>query len=393
MPPTAVPLDAILGEGVIRNVVRLIHQCGASRIFLVVDEDAFRCCGAEDVLQPVLENLQITRFNGFQPNPKLVDIQRGVELFRAAPPELVIAIGGGTAIDLGKLIGFIGNQKDAPLDIVTGDKIGSADGLPMIAIPTTAGTGSEATHFAVAYVGTQKYSVAHPSMLPRYAVVDPCLTHSLPASITAATGLDAFCQAIESVWSVGATDESIEYAAAAIQCASKHLRTSVKTPTPESRLAMCRASHLAGKAINISKTTAPHALSYILTSKYKVPHGFAVAMTLAKFLAFNGNVDADDCADGRGHGDVQRRIWRIVNLLGASSISDACRLIDDLAVSIGCPASFADLGITGQDQLNEIAASVNVQRMSNNPRKIDHQMIVQLLSQGFAFDKPSPYRE
>jgi len=376
----------LLCEGAIRTVERLIENRGASRIFLVVDEDAYRFCGAADVLQPLLENLHITRFSGFQPNPKLVDIERGIDLFRSHPPELLIAIGGGTAIDLGKLISFIGNQKDSPRDIVTGVTIGAVDSLSMIAIPTTAGTGSEATHFAVAYIGSEKYSVAHPSMLPAHAVIDPCLTHSLPASITAATGLDAFCQAIESIWAVGSTDESIEYASAAIEYAYSHLFTSVTAPTRESRLAMCRASHLAGKAINISKTTAPHAVSYILTSKYKVPHGFAVAMTLSKFLAFNACVDADSCIDGRGHEHVQNRISRIVSLLGATSIQQACHLIDELKVSIGCPAAFADLGITRHDQLSEIAASVNVQRMSNNPRKIDHPMIVQLLSQGLHFD-------
>jgi alcohol dehydrogenase class IV len=378
--------DVLLHEGAIRSVGRLIETHAASRIFLVVDEDAYRFSGAKDALQSVLANLHITNFSGFQPNPKLVDIQRGVELFRTDPPELVIAIGGGTAIDLGKLISFIGNQSESPRDIITGQKVGLNDALPLIAIPTTAGTGSEATHFAVAYIGTDKYSVAHPSMLPAHAAIDPCLTHSLPATITAATGLDAFCQAIESMWAVGATDESVEYASAAIKCAYNHLLASVKSPTPESRLEMCRASHLAGKAINISKTTAPHALSYILTSKYHVPHGFAVAMTLAKFLGFNAGLKANDCVDERGPADVQNRILQIVNLLGATNITEACRLIDSLAESVGRPASFADLGITQREQLDEIADSVNVQRMSNNPRRIDRSTIVQLLSQDSHFD-------
>ncbi|HBJ38687.1 MAG TPA: alcohol dehydrogenase [Planctomycetaceae bacterium] len=386
MAPTAHSPNVLLYEGAIRSVERLIQEHAASHIFLVVDEDAYRFSGADDTLKSLLANLHTTRFCGFQPNPKLVDIQRGVSLFRANPPELVIAIGGGTAIDLGKLIGFIGPQNEASREIVTGNKIGTVDALPMIAIPTTAGTGSEATHFAVAYIGTDKYSVAHPSMLPAHAVIDPRLTHSLPGPITAATGLDAFCQAIESIWAVGATDESIEYASTAVECAYQYLQISVKTPTPESRLAMSRASHLAGKAINISKTTAPHALSYILTSKYKVPHGFAVAMTLSKFLAFNAAIDANECVDSRGHEDVCKRILRIVSLLGATSIAEACRLIDSLAVSIGCPTSLVDLGITRQEQLSEIAASVNVQRMSNNPRKINHSMIVQLLSQDFPAD-------
>lgn len=380
MYPSTEPPSVSLFEGAIRDVERLIQHCGVSRIFLVVDEDAYRLCGASEVLEPVFANLHITRFNGFQPNPKLVDIQRGVELFRSDTPNWVIAIGGGTAIDLGKLISFIGNQNGSPRDIVTGDKTGVFDALPMIAVPTTAGTGSEATHFAVAYIGTEKYSVAHASMLPAHAVVDPCLTHSLPAAITAATGLDALCQAIESIWAVGATDESIRFASEAIEQALKNLLISVTAPTPQSRLAMCRASHLAGKAINISKTTAPHALSYNLTSQYKLPHGFAVAMTLAKFLAFNAGVDPNNCADERGYQNVRDRISRIVELLGAADVYDACRRFDRLAISVGCPASFVQLGINTPEQWFEIAASVNVQRIANNPRKTDHPTIVKLLS-------------
>jgi alcohol dehydrogenase class IV len=380
MTSTAQSPNVVLCEGAIRQVESVISRYRASRVFFVVDETAYKSCGADKEIEPALQSLRITRLSHFEPNPKLVDIQRGVSLFRADPPELVIAIGGGTAIDLGKLIGFIGPQEHSPSDIITGNARGSTASLPMIAIPTTAGTGSEATHFAVAYIGTEKYSVAHPSMLPAHALIDPCLTHSLPASITAATGLDALCQAIESIWAVGATDESIEYASSAIQYAIDNLLVSVKTPTPRSRLAMCHASHLAGKAINISKTTAPHALSYILTSKYKVPHGFAVAMTLSKFLAYNASVNSDDCVDPRGYEDVRNRITRIINLLDASNIAQACARIDSLAASIGSPCSFADIGIHHTDQFNEIAASVNLQRMSNNPRKIDQSMIVHMLS-------------
>lgn len=370
-----------LFEGAIRSVEQLIRARNASRVFLVVDEDAYRSCGASEILDPLLCNLHTTRFTKFQLNPKLADIERGVELFRCEQPDLLIAIGGGTAIDLGKLISFISPQQDSPRDIIKGDKAGTVNSRPMIALPTTSGTGSEATHFAVAYIGTDKYSVAHPSMLPAHAVIDPRLTHSLPASITAATGLDAFCQAVESIWAVGASEESIGYAVSSLECSYRHLMTSVKSPTDESRFEMCRASHLAGKAINISKTTAPHAISYILTSKYNIPHGFAVAMTLSKFLAFNADVGADDCVDRRGHDDVLQRISKIVSLLGASSVSDACRKIDSLAVSIGCPASFADAGIVENGQFEEIASSVNVERMSNNPRRITQSMIVDLLKQ------------
>ena len=122
-----------------------------------------------------------------------------------------------------------------------------------MAIPTTAGTGSEATHFAV--VCGRQYSVAHPSLLPEFAVVDPKLTESLPRSVTAATGLDAFCQAIESIWAVNATEVN-SICQRGSDSPIKILRRRRAIRLTKARQAMSRASHLAGKAINITKTTA-----------------------------------------------------------------------------------------------------------------------------------------
>ncbi len=260
----------------IHDVESVLEGLSAERLFLVIDEPAYRASGAEAALENYFQKRSTVRFGNFELNPKLEDVQRGIDVYRNFEPDVVIALGGGTAIDLAKLIGIIAVQKGASnpqrsRDIAMGIASIEVVGKPMVAIPTTAGTGSEATHFAVVYVDGEKYSVAHPSMLPDYPVVDPKLTESLPKRITAATGLDAFCQAIESIWAVAATEESIGYAQEAARLAFNHLATAVNAPTPEARRAMSRAAHLAGKAINITKTTAPHALSYFLTSRYGVP--------------------------------------------------------------------------------------------------------------------------
>jgi len=368
-----------LNSGAFQELGPILYRLDLPRILLVVDEVALASSGMDELLQSSLQGCDVSRFIGFEPNPKLHDIERGIAQYKTFSPELVIAFGGGTAIDLGKLIGLIARQSSAAKGIVTGESLIDCDATPMIAIPTTAGTGSEATHFAVAYVDGDKYSVAHPSLLPDYAIVDPCLTSSLPPAVTAATGLDAFCQAIESIWAIGATDESIVYAREAIGHAWGYLRQSVLSPTPESRLRMCQASHLAGKAINISKTTLPHALSYSLTSEFKIPHGVAVAMTLSAMLGFNAAVTLSDCLDPRGVEHVRSRIDLIVELLGASSVEEACQGIDEFVSSLGCPSSFAKAGITSDDHLRLIVNSVDSLRMSNNPRKTTPESLLQLL--------------
>lgn len=347
------------------------------RPFVVLDQSAYQASGAARILEPLLTQRATTRFTGFEVNPKLSDVERGIEAFRNSAADFVIAFGGGTSIDLAKLIGGLAVQSHSARQIATGQAAIDVIGKPVMAIPTTAGTGSEATHFAVVYVDGNKHSVAHPSLLPRYAVVDAALTESLPPAMTAATGLDAFCQAIESIWAVAATEESLSYATEAATLAYENLVAATKAPTPAIRQAMCRASHLAGKAINLTKTTAPHALSYALTSRFGVPHGLAVAVTLAPLLAFNAEVTSDDCLDPRGVDAVQQRLKTVLNILGAADIETACGSISKLLTDLACPA----LGeICTADELRGIADSANAERLSNNPRRATSEQLFAVLS-------------
>ena len=380
--PTPSAQTTFLAEGAIDRVSEIIQQLQARRPFIVLDETAYKLSGAETMLQPVLDRVATCKFTGFDLNPKLEDVQRGLQQIGDHRADLVIALGGGSAIDLGKMIGAFSCQPAAPQAIVTGQTEIQCSGLPLIAIPTTAGTGSEATHFAVAYVNGQKHSVAHRSLLPAFAIVDPLLTASLPPKITAATGLDAFCQAVESIWAVGATDVSIGYAADAVRIAWRQLFIATTAGTAESRFGMCQAANLAGKAINISKTTASHALSYKLTSDYGIPHGIAVAITLSRMLEYNSQVTDDDCNDPRGADHVLQRIDLVVDLLGASGVSDACSRIDRFINGLGCPCSLAGAGIRGPEKLAAIVASVNRQRMSNNPRTATSQALLERFASG-----------
>lgn len=365
----------------IQEIASALGPLPNERLFLVIDESAYEASGAKGVIEAFLKQKATERFTEFELNPKLEDVHRGIEAYRNFKPDFVIALGGGTTIDLAKLINSLAAQSGSPRDIALGQVLIEQAGVPMMAIPTTAGTGSEATHFAVVYVDGEKYSVAHPSLLPDYVIVDPKLTESLPKRLTAATGLDAFCQAIESIWAVAATQESIGYAKEAARLAFHNLAIATNAPTPAARRAMCRASHLAGKAINITKTTAPHALSYYLTSRYGVPHGMAVASTLASMLAFNARVTDDDCTDPRGACTVHERIAQILEILGSRNINDACSLIVKLLKQIECP-TLEEFGVS--DDFEAIVDSVNVQRLSNNPRRASREQLIEVLAQSYS---------
>lgn len=142
---------------------------------------------------------------------------------------------------------------------------------------------------------------------------------------------------------------------------------------------MCVASNLAGKAINISKTTAPHAISYAMTSQHGIPHGIAVAMLLGEVLEFNALVSGDDCVDPRGTDHVNVQVKRIVKILKADDVRQAREQFDRLLGNIGCPRSPSEAGITNENALRRIAQSVNFQRLSNNPRRVETEDVYAML--------------
>lgn len=357
----------------------LLNSLGVRSVFLVADHDAFVFSGAKGILEPLLEPYHVSLFTQFQPNPKLEDIQAGIAKFRQHPADIVITVGGGTAIDISKMIAACAADECDVKAVVQNQQSLPTRVCPLIVAPTTAGTGSEATQFAVVYVDGVKYSVDDQKLLPDWCILDPQLTATLPAKITAQSGLDAFCQAIESIWSVRSTEASTRDAVEAARLAYSNLYQAVHSPTPESRQAMTRAAHLAGRAINRTRTTAPHAVSYALTSDFGIPHGHAVALTIGPMLVHNAGVTELDVNDPRGVEYVQSRISIILQVLNCSTPEEGNAAIQEFVRSLGCQTQLLELGVAGEETFRNIAGKVNLQRMQNNPRRVTSDQLVEML--------------
>ena len=230
--------------------------------------------------------------------------------------------------------------------------------IPLVAIPTTAGSGSEATHFAVIYDDdNQKHSVANQGLLPTLTILNYSLSYKLRPYLKAVCGLDAFAQAIESYWSVQATEESRKYSLQALDLIYNNLRKSVHDSDLEAHKKMVEGSNLAGKAINIAKTTACHALSYYFTSKFGLAHGHAVSLTLGRVYEFNYQ-KAHSLKDLKALG-----IFEDLNeiLSFDSSPSDG---INSFISSIGIETDLQKLSI--EIDYNDVIDNVNLERMKNN---------------------------
>jgi alcohol dehydrogenase class IV len=352
-------------------------------VFLVTGKKSYSLSGIEERLTTLLAGKQITRFDDFSVNPQLDDVIRGIGLFRQSKPELVLAAGGGSALDVAKCIALLGRQALDPEGYTTGTRDITNPATPIVAIPTTAGTGSEATKFATVYIDKTKYSLQHDSILPVVAVADPVFTLSLPPYQTATTGIDALAQAVESYWSVRSTPESRKYAAEAIELAMSSLKKAVNDPDDDSRLNMVVAANLAGKAINISKTTACHALSYYLTACFQVPHGHAVGLTLSRMLKHNYDVSEDDINDHRNVPFVKSTILELARLLRGENVSDAARNIETLMEDIGLSELTLELKIENSHIQNMVRETLDSNRMANNPRKFTRESLFTLLTSTF----------
>ena len=363
-------------------------------VLLVTGRSSYTISGAEAAITPILHDKRVRHINDFETDPKAEDISRLVNTIkRDAPYELILAVGGGSVIDVAKLLkAFLGRATSArttseittsATDLVNGYLDGSqplqpAD-IPLVAIPTTAGSGSEATHFAVVYQDQVKHSIADQQLLPNLALIIPSLLASQPQAVAAASGMDALCQAIESYWSIHSTDESRSLAKEAIELAWNSLRQAVIEKEPKALAQLARASHLAGQAINITKTTAPHAVSYALTTFHGIAHGHAVGLLTPYFLKYNADVTEADCLDSRGAGWVKKSIQEILEMLRCQTTEQAATAIREWMQDLGLETNFKALGIQTEQDITQIVDNgFNPQRINNNPRRVTRETLYQV---------------
>lgn len=326
-----------------------------SRKFLLVHDGAFRFLP----LSETVKKLQIPHvcFDGFTPNPLYENVCIGAELFRSERCDTIVAVGGGSTLDVAKCIKLYSNMNPAE-NYLTQEP--SDPCVPLIAIPTTAGTGSESTRYAVIYYEGKKQSVTSEYILPDAVILDSTLLKTLPIYQKKCTLLDALCQGIESWWSVNSTDESKGYAKEAVESIKANM-TAYLTGDEAAAEKILKAANLAGRAINITQTTAPHAMSYKLTSLYKLPHGHAVAICLPKvWRAMLTHIDA--CADPRGQAYLCGVFKDIAKALEAAAPTDAIAKFEDMLTALEIRPPHISAA-----ELDLLAASVNPTRLKNNP--------------------------
>lgn len=335
------------------NIEKSLKQVASERYMLVCDS-AFPHLPIKDIFHPEV------LFSDFTPNPLYEQVCKGVDVFNEHHCDTIVAVGGGSAIDVAKCIKLF-CRMDHGRNYLEQECADS--GVPLVAVPTTAGTGSESTRYAVIYYEGKKQSITHPSIVPDYAILEPLVLKTLPLYQKKCTMLDALCQGIESLWSVNSTDESMVYGKIAIQLVMDYWHDYIECNSDEAAEGIMMAANYAGRAINITQTTAPHAMSYKLTSMFGLPHGHAVALCLPEVWMYMLE-HPDFCVDSRGKDHIEFVFEWLGRIMGCDSPEKGLMMFRAIMFALDMPQPHSDSRDTDLDILT---MSVNPVRLKNNP--------------------------
>jgi alcohol dehydrogenase class IV len=285
-------------------------------------------------------------------------------------PEIIIAIGGGVVLDLAKMLRYALSKEDSHAQLVL--------------IPSTAGTGSESTSFAVVYDDNKfKKTIDDPILLPDSIIHSPDLLLTLGRQFRISSGFDALAQSIESMWSRHSTDESKSYAIEAIKLIKENFVKYVDHQDMDAAKAMQKAAYLSGKAINISYTTLAHALSYSLTSKFGISHGLAVFLYIPDLVRYNSDIPIEELNELRGVKHVEKSLKEIQHIFGVHSNEDLAITLNSYFRVFNIPGRLSNYGITENDIDNIFFEADQTTRGQNNPRSLNKEKFKKLITSHF----------
>ena len=339
----------------------------SNKILIICGENSFKKSGANKLLANLVINKNVEFYFKKFSHPNHIELKEIINQIKSFSPDLIIAIGGGSVLDYAKIANVLTKSEKLEEEIINSNYNAEKKFAKLVAIPTTAGSGAEVTPNAVIYVNKIKYSVEGEKLKPDFFFLIPELVIGATKKIKASAGFDAIAQAIESLISKKSNDVSVDFAKKSLDISLKYFLDYLNNPSNENTSAMCLAANLSGKAISISKTTAPHAVSYPFTSIYDISHGHAVSLTINKFLKFNyQHLSSADCSF-----DLKNRFQIMFDITKSDNIDMFDKYLENLKNEAKLENNFFTLGIDINNNYEKIISGVNILRLSNNPIKLN----------------------
>ena len=345
------------------------------KIFILCGKKSYASSGGKKMLSKYLKNNIVKHYFKISPYPELKELKNIISSLRKFEPDLLIAVGGGSVLDYAKIANVVINEENLESLIINSNYPFKKKYTELIAIPTTAGSGAEVTVNAVIYIDKKKYSLENHVIKPDYFFLIPELVINASKKIKSSAGFDAIAQATESLISKKSNSESIKFAKKSLSISLKYYLDYLQRPNFENTSAMCVAANLSGKAISISKTTAPHAVSYPFTSLYNLSHGHAVSLTLEKFLKFNFINHKKAKCDF----DINKRYKTIFKIFDVQNILELENAIIEIKKKAKLESNFVKLKINLKNNIDKLLSGINLQRLKNNPVDLNNKDVKTIL--------------
>lgn len=371
------PNNLVFGVGAVEKVGEKAKELGKSKALVITDKGIVGAGLLERVLTPLEQaGLKAHIFDQIEPNPRDHTVSKAFEFGKKKEVDLIIGLGGGSPVDAAKAVGVLMTNPGTLQDYLRGTAVKNP--LPtLIAIPTTAGTGSEVTQFSVVTDTERSFKagIANPYLIPKVAIVDPSLMESMPPSLTAATGMDALTHAIEAFVSVNAQPFSDAMALHAIRLIGMYLRPAVANGSnQEARSQMAVASTLAGMAFSNAGVGLVHAMSHPLGGRFDVPHGVANAILLPLVMRFNLIARLEK------FGQVAQALGERVEGLSVSEAGKrSVEAVVQLSADIGIPGRLSQVRVKAEGIPQVAIDATNMKRAIGwNPRLVKQEEIEKL---------------
>jgi alcohol dehydrogenase class IV len=358
------------------DIKNFINDKSLKKIFVLCGKKSFITSGAEIFFKKLLDNKDVKLFYKIYEFPVLEELIKIIKDIKNFKPDLILAVGGGSVIDYAKIANVVDIRDDLKNLIVNYSYPFKNKYTKLAVIPTTAGSGAEVTSNAVIYVDGIKHSFESELLVPDNFFLIPEFLISAPNKIKASAGFDAIAQALESLVSKKSNEQSVEYASKSLRVSINSYISFLNNPNLKNATEMSIASNLAGKAISISKTTAPHATSYPFTSLFNISHGHAVGLFFENFFTFN----FDNLNRSETIFDLKKRFDLIFNLFDVKNINDFNTKISSIKKQAKLEDNLKKLNINIEESSEKIIKGINLLRLGNNPVKINGNDIFKIIA-------------
>ena len=358
------------------DILKFINDKSFKKIFILCGKKSFITSGADNLFKKIIKNKEIKIYYKQLEIPVIDELIEIIKAIRNFKPDLLLAIGGGSVIDYAKIANVVEVRPDLSELIVNYSYPFKKKFTKLAVIPTTAGSGAEVTSNAVIYVNGIKHSFESELLIPDHYFLIPEFLISAPNKIKASAGFDAIAQALESLVSRKSNEQSVEYATKSLRISINSFISFINDPNMKNATEMSIASNLAGKAISISKTTAPHAVSYPFTSLFNISHGHAVSLFFEKFFKFNyENLSNSDTTF-----NLKTRFDLIFDLFQVQNINQFNLKIALIKKQANLEDNLYKLNIDMNKSSAKIIDGINLLRLGNNPIKINDLDILSIIS-------------